>query len=88
MITPSCAARPVPTMIAIGVANPSAQGQAMISTATAAVNASSAPWPVTSQPTSVSAAMPIATGTNTAGHAVGEALHVGADCPAPFRRAG
>ena len=32
---PSCAPRPMPTMIDIGVARPSAQGQAMISTATA-----------------------------------------------------
>ena len=42
MTMPSCAPRPVPTMIAVGVARPSAHGQAMISTATAAVNASSA----------------------------------------------
>src|SRR6202012_668358 len=34
--TPSCAPRPTPTMIDIGVASPSAQGQAMISTLTAA----------------------------------------------------
>ena len=34
--TPSCAPRPTPTMIDIGVARPSAQGQAMISTVTAA----------------------------------------------------
>ena len=33
--TPACAPRPTPTMIDIGVARPSAQGQAMISTATA-----------------------------------------------------
>ncbi len=33
--TPICAARPLATMIEIGVANPSAQGQAMMSTATA-----------------------------------------------------
>ena len=36
---PSCAPRPVPTISAVGVARPSAHGQAMISTATAAVNA-------------------------------------------------
>ena len=36
---PSCAPRPVPTRIAVGVASPRAHGQAMISTATAAVNA-------------------------------------------------
>ena len=33
--TPAVAPRPVPTMMAIGVASPSAQGQAMMSTATA-----------------------------------------------------
>ena len=37
--TPACAARPVATMIDIGVARPSAQGQAMISTATALTTA-------------------------------------------------
>ena len=37
--TPSCAPRPVPTSSAVGVASPSAHGQAMISTATPAVNA-------------------------------------------------
>ena len=39
MMMPSWAPRPVPTMIAVGVARPRAHGQAMISTATAAVNA-------------------------------------------------
>ncbi len=37
--TPACAPRPMPTMIDIGVARPSAQGQAMISTATALTSA-------------------------------------------------
>ncbi len=64
--TPSCAPRPVPTMSAVGVARPSAHGQAMISTATAAVNASAASPVTTSQPASVSRAMPITTGTKTA----------------------
>ena len=64
---PSCAPRPVPTSSAVGVARPSAHGQAMISTATAAVNAavgaarrraaSRPAWPATST---------ITTGTNTA----------------------
>ena len=36
--TPACAPRPTPTMIDIGVARPSAHGQAMISTATAATS--------------------------------------------------
>ena len=37
--TPSCAPRPLATMIEMGVASPSAQGQAMISTATALTSA-------------------------------------------------
>ena len=37
--TPACAPRPTPTMIDIGVASPSAQGQAMMSTETAATSA-------------------------------------------------
>jgi hypothetical protein len=44
--TPTCAPRPTPTMIDIGVARPSAQGQAMISTATAATS----PWPARLRP--------------------------------------
>ena len=39
MSRPSCAPRPVPTSSAVGVARPSAHGQAMISTATAALKA-------------------------------------------------
>ncbi len=39
MRMPICAPRPVPTSSAVGVANPRAQGQAMISTATAAAKA-------------------------------------------------
>ncbi len=37
--TPAWAPRPTPTMIDMGVARPSAQGQAMISTETAATRA-------------------------------------------------
>src|SRR5205807_729136 len=37
--TPAVAPRPIPTMIDMGVANPSAQGQAMINTATALTQA-------------------------------------------------
>ena len=66
MITPRDAPRPVPTIIAVGVARPSAHGQAMISTATAAVKASVAGCPATSQPISVTAAIPSAVGTKTA----------------------
>ena len=40
MSTPAVAPRPVPTMIAMGVARPSAHGQAMMSTATALTSAS------------------------------------------------
>ena len=63
---PSCAPRPVPTSIAVGVARPIAHGQATISTATAAVNAAPAPAPAASHPASVATATPMTTGTNTA----------------------
>ena len=49
MSRPSWAPRPVPTISAVGVASPSAQGQAMMRTATAAVNAKLALSPVPSQ---------------------------------------
>ena len=63
---PSWAPRPVPTSSAVGVASPSAHGQAMISTATAAVNAAPAGAPDSSQPARVSSDSPITAGTNTA----------------------
>nr|WRX71469.1 hypothetical protein [Actinomycetes bacterium] len=66
MSTPSWAPRPVPTSKAVGVASPRAQGQAMISTATAAVNAAVTVWPVSSQPASVANERPMTTGTKTA----------------------
>ena len=66
MRMPSWAPRPVPTMRAVGVASPSAQGQAMMSTATAAVNAACAEPPSTSHATRVMTEIPITTGTNTA----------------------
>ena len=62
---PSWAPRPVPTISAVGVASPSAHGQAMISTATAAVNANVALSPVPSQKPSVATASAMTTGTNT-----------------------
>ena len=74
---PSWAPRPVPTMSAVGVARPSAHGQAMISTATAAVKAAVAP---------AAAAEPEAERRDgqadhdrheDAGDPVGEALHLG-----------
>ena len=61
--TPSSAPRPVPTMIAVGVASPSAHGQAMIRTAIAASIASVKPEPPISQATKASAAIAITTGT-------------------------
>ncbi len=63
---PSWAPRPVPTISAVGVARPSAHGQAMISTATAAVNASVALPLTASQATSVTRAMTSTAGTKTA----------------------
>ena len=63
---PSCAPRPVPTISAVGVARPSAQGQATIRTATAALKATVAPPPATSQPARVSSERTITTGTKTA----------------------
>ncbi len=62
---PSCAPRPVPTSRAVGVASPSAHGQAMISTATAAENANAAPAPAPSQKPSVATAIAITIGTKT-----------------------
>ena len=45
MRIPSLAPRPMPTMIAVGVARPRAHGQAIISTVTAAMSpCSSPPW--------------------------------------------
>ena len=61
---PSSAARPVPTRMETGVANPMAQGQAMISTETPATSACAMPCPNASQTARVSAANPITTGTN------------------------
>ena len=66
MRMPNFAATPVPAMMAVGVASPSAHGQAMTSTATARMMAPSVPRPASHQPTKVSSAMPITTGTNTA----------------------
>ena len=63
---PCSAALPVPTMIAVGVARPSAQGQAMISTAIAACEREgqrAARARSSSQPTKVSAARTSTAGT-------------------------
>ncbi len=65
MRIPSCAPRPVPTMSAVGVASPSAHGQAMISTATAAEKAAVASPVTTSQPASVASESTSTIGTKT-----------------------
>ena len=65
---PICAARPLPTIKAVGVARPSAHGHAMISTATAAVNESATRLtlsPSTYQPMKVRIEIAITVGTNT-----------------------
>ncbi len=65
---PSSAARPVPTMIEVGVASPMAQGQAIISTATAFTSAkvSAGDGPRTNQATNVRTAAAMTAGTNQA----------------------
>ena len=75
---PSWAPRPVPTISAVGVASPSAHGQAMISTATAAVNAAVGGRTAerASRPASRARARS-RPGTKTAGHPVGQPLHGG-----------
>src|SRR5699024_8918112 len=65
MSTPIWAPRPVPTSSAVGVARPRAQGQAMISTATVAVNAALTGNPAPSQAPQVTTATAMATCTNT-----------------------
>ena len=60
------AATPVPAMIAVGVARPSAQGQAMTSTATALSTALVQSPVARPQPSSVASAISTTTGTNTA----------------------
>ena len=63
---PSRAPRPVPTNSAVGVARPSAHGQAMINTATAAPNATVVSAPKASHATRVIAASAITVGTKMA----------------------
>ena len=64
--TPACAPRPTPTMIDIGVARPSAQGQAMMSTLTAATrpNAMRGSGPNQAQAPNAISATTMTTGTN------------------------
>ena len=66
MKTPSWAPRPDATTRAAGVARPSAHGQAMISTASAALTACPAGLPASSHPARVSAEQASTAGTNTA----------------------
>src|SRR5437868_1150397 len=66
--TPSCAPRPLETMIEIGVASPKAQGHAMINTATALTSAYArrGSGPRIHQVTKVSNAITMTAGTNQA----------------------
>ena len=78
MRMPSSAALPVPTMTAVGVASPSAHGQAMISTAMVVVIAivqRPSSGPNTAQAAKVAAARTSTTGTNHGRDPVGEPLH-------------
>ena len=63
---PRCAAMPVPATMAMGVAKPRAQGQAITSTATAWIKATSAAAPHHHQAKPVTTAMASTVGTNTA----------------------
>ena len=63
--TPILAPRPVPTMMATGVASPSAQGQEITSTEMARFSENSSPYPAIIQTMNVTAAMLMTTGTNT-----------------------
>ncbi|CFE47818.1 Uncharacterised protein [Mycobacterium tuberculosis] len=63
---PSSAPRPVPTMMAVGVARPNAHGHAMISTATAAVIPATGLAAISVHPAKVATATPMTAGTNTA----------------------
>ena len=63
--TPTCAPRPVPTMMAVGVARPSAHGQAMTSTATAFTSAGASSPPMPHHSAKVAALIATTTGTNT-----------------------
>ena len=64
--TPSRAPRPIPTITEIGVANPKAQGQAMMSTDTAATKPCAMPGggPSVAQRMKLSKAITITVGTN------------------------
>ena len=61
--TPFLAARPLPTMIATGVASPSAHGHEMTSTVIPRARASAREAPAISHPMTVIAAIPMTNGT-------------------------
>ena len=61
---PSVAPRPIPTISAVGVASPSAHGQAITSTAMPVANACCGGAPDSSQPAATTAATAITDGTN------------------------
>ena len=63
---PFLAPTPLPTMMATGVARPSAQGQLMTSTEMPRATAKASPMPSASHTAKVTAAMPMTAGTNTA----------------------
>ena len=63
---PRRAPTPVPTIIAVGVANPNAQGHAITSTAIKRCKATSNEAPATNHPANVQRANPNTTGTKTA----------------------
>ena len=62
---PFVAPLPVPTMIAVGVASPRAQGQEITKTEMPMDNANSKPYPANNQTTIAASAIVITTGTNT-----------------------
>ena len=64
-IIPFLAPTPLPTIIATGVASPSAQGQLITSTDIPLASANPALCPANSHTIIVTAAIPITTGTNT-----------------------
>ena len=63
---PARAATPAPATMAVGVASPSAQGQAMTRTETALISAGSRPAPERTHAAKVTTARPTTIGTNTA----------------------
>ena len=66
MRTPSRAPTPQPTITAVGVAKPNAQGQATTTTLMALKNAMKAEWPVTTHMKNVKTEMPTMVGAKMA----------------------